>query len=159
MLPRFGMEIIVPKDFSTVSYYGRGPHENYIDRNYSSQVGLYNQTVSGQYYPYIRPQETGNKTDVRWVELSGDKLKLTVKSDELLSFTALHFLNEDLDDGTKKDQRHAAELKERDLTSLKIDYKQMGVGGIDSWQAWPMEKYLLREKSYQYQFNITPSLK
>jgi len=159
MLPRFGMEIIVPKDFSTVSYYGRGPHENYIDRNYSSQVGLYNQTVSEQYYPYIRPQETGNKTDVRWVELSGDKLKLTVKSDELLSFTALHFLNEDLDDGTKKDQRHAAELKERDLTSLKIDYKQMGVGGIDSWQAWPMEKYLLREKSYQYQFNITPSLK
>lgn len=159
MLPRFGMEIIVPKDFSNVSYYGRGPFENYIDRNYSAKVGLYNQTVSEQYYPYIRPQETGNKTDVRWVELSGDKLKLTVKSDELLSFTALHFLNEDLDDGTKKDQRHAAELKERDLTSLKIDWKQMGVGGIDSWQAWPMEKYLLREKSYQYQFNITPSLK
>ena len=159
MLPRFGMEIIVPKNFSNMSYYGRGPHENYIDRNYSSQVGLYNQTVSEQYYPYIRPQETGNKTDVRWVELSNDKLKLTVKSDNLLSITALHYLNEDLDDGLKKDQRHAAELKERDLTSLKIDYKQMGVGGIDSWQAWPMEKYLLKDKNYQYQFKITPSLK
>ncbi|TDW47871.1 beta-galactosidase [Flavobacterium sp. 270] len=159
ILPRFGMEIIIPKDFSNVSYYGRGPYENYIDRKYSSEVGLYNQTVSEQYYPYIRPQETGNKTDVRWVTLSNDKLKLTVTSDELLSFTALHFLNEDLDDGIKKDQRHAAELKERDLTSLKIDSKQMGVGGIDSWQAWPMEKYLLREKSYQYQFKITPSLK
>lgn len=159
MLPRFGMEIIVPKDFSNMTYYGRGPHENYIDRNYSSQVGLYNQTVSEQYYPYIRPQETGNKTDVRFLELSGDKLKLTVTSDILLSVTALHYLNEDLDDGLEKDQRHAAELQERDLTSLKIDYKQMGVGGIDSWQAWPMKQYLLQDKNYQYQFKITPSLK
>lgn len=159
VLPRFGMEIILPKDFSSLSYYGRGPHENYIDRNYSAQVGLYNQTVSEQYYPYIRPQETGNKTDVRWLELSNDKLKITVTSNELLATTALHFLNEDLDDGLQKDQRHAAELKERDLTSLKIDSKQMGVGGIDSWQAWPMEKYLLRGKTYLYQFKITPSIK
>ncbi|MBP4136891.1 glycoside hydrolase family 2 TIM barrel-domain containing protein [Flavobacterium geliluteum] len=159
MLPRFGMEIIVPKDFSNMSYYGRGPHENYSDRKYSAQVGIYNQTVTEQYYPYIRPQETGNKTDVRWLELSNDKLKITVTSDELLAVTALHYLNEDLDDGLKKDQRHAAELKERDLTSLKIDYKQMGVGGIDSWQAWPMEKYLLKDATYQYQFKITPSIK
>lgn len=159
MLPRFGMEIIVPKDFDKLRYYGRGPHENYSDRNYSSQVGLYTQTVSEQFYPYIRPQETGNKTDIRWVELSNDKMKLTVQSDDLFAITALHYLNEDLDDGLKKDQRHAAELKERDLTSLKIDYKQMGVGGIDSWQAWPMEKYLLKDKNYQYKFKITPSLK
>ncbi len=159
MLPRFGMEIILEKDFSDLKYYGRGPHENYIDRNYSSQVGLYTQTVSEQYYPYIRPQETGNKTDVRFLELLSDKLKLTVTSDNLLAISALHFLNEDLDDGLQKDQRHAAELKERDLTSLKIDYKQMGVGGIDSWQAWPMEKYLLRDTDYYYQFKITPSLK
>ncbi|WP_431242908.1 glycoside hydrolase family 2 TIM barrel-domain containing protein [Flavobacterium sp. P21] len=159
MLPRFGMEIIVLKDFSHMTYYGKGPHENYIDRNYSSQVGLYNQTVSEQYYPYIRPQETGNKTDIRFLELSGNQLKLTVTSDILLSVTALHYLNEDLDDGLEKDQRHAAELQERDLTSLKIDYKQMGVGGIDSWQAWPMKQYLLQDKNYQYQFKITPSLK
>lgn len=159
MLPRFGMEIIVPKDFSNMSYYGRGPHENYSDRKYSAQVGIYNQTVAEQYYPYIRPQETGNKTDVRWLELSNDKLKITVTSDELLAVTGLHYLNEDLDDGLQKDQRHAAELKERDLTSLKIDYKQMGVGGIDSWQAWPMEKYLLKDATYQYQFKITPSIK
>ncbi|WP_026727655.1 glycoside hydrolase family 2 TIM barrel-domain containing protein [Flavobacterium denitrificans] len=159
MLPRFGMEIIVPKDFGNMTYYGRGPHENYIDRNYSSKVGLYNQTVSEQYYPYIRPQETGNKTDIRFLELTGDKLKLTVTSDKFLAITALHYLNEDLDDGLEKDQRHAAELQERDLTSLKIDYKQMGVGGIDSWQAWPMKQYLLQDKNYQYQFKITPSLK
>ncbi|MEP6930452.1 MAG: glycoside hydrolase family 2 TIM barrel-domain containing protein [Flavobacterium sp.] len=159
MLPRFGMEIIVPKDFSNMSYYGRGPHENYIDRNYSSQVGLYKQTVSEQFYSYIRPQETGNKTDVRYLDLSNNTLNIKVTSDALLSITALHFLNEDLDDGLQKDQRHSEELKERDLTSLKIDYKQMGVGGIDSWQAWPMEKYLLRDKTYQYQFKITPSIK
>lgn len=159
ILPRFGMEMILPKDFSSISYYGKGPHENYIDRNYSSQVGIYNQTVSEQFYPYIRPQETGNKTEVRWLELSNDKLKIKVTSDEFLATTALHFLNEDLDDGLQKDQRHAAELKERDLTSLKIDYKQMGVGGIDSWQAWPMKQYLLEEKAYQYQFKITPSIK
>lgn len=159
MLPRFGMEMILPKDFNSITYYGKGPQENYIDRNYSSQVGIYNQTVSEQYYPYIRPQETGNKTEVRWLELSNDKLKIKVTSDEFLATTALHFLNEDLDDGLQKDQRHAAELKERDLTSLKIDYKQMGVGGIDSWQAWPMKKYLLEEKAYQYQFKITPSIK
>lgn len=159
MLPRFGMEIILPKNFETVKYYGRGPSENYADRKYNTKVGLYNQTVFEQYYPYIRPQETGNKTDLRWLELSNDKIKLSVQSDELFSMTALHYLTEDLDDGLEKDQRNAADLKERDLTSLKIDNKQMGVGGIDSWGAWPMEKYLLKDKNYQYQFKITPSLK
>ena len=159
MLPRFGMEIVLPKDFNAMQYYGKGPHENYLDRNYSAPVGLYNQTVSEQYYPYIRPQETGNKTAVRWLNLSNEKLQLNVQSDDLLSVTALHILTEDLDDGLEKNQRNAADIKERDLTSLKIDYKQMGVGGIDSWQSWPMEKYRLLDKNYQYQFKITPSLK
>jgi beta-galactosidase len=159
MLPRFGMEMVLPKEFNNLQYYGKGPHENYIDRNYSAAVGVYNQTVSEQYYPYIRPQETGNKTDLRWLELSNEKLKLKVESDELFSMTALHYLTEDLDDGLEKDQRNAADINERDLTSLKIDSKQMGLGGIDSWGAWPMQKYLLKAKNYQYQFKITPSLK
>lgn len=159
MLPRFGMELVLPKNFNTLKYYGKGPHENYIDRNYSSAVGLYKQSVSEQYYPYIRPQETGNKTAVRWLNLSNDTIQLSISSDELLSFTALHFLNEDLDDGLQKDQRHAADLQERELTSLKIDYKQMGVGGIDSWQSWPMEKYRLLDSIYKYQFTIKPKLK
>lgn len=159
LLPRFGMEMILPKTFSNLSYYGRGPYENYSDRNYSAKVGLYNQTVSEQYYPYIRPQETGNKTDVRWLELSNSKVKLHIESNHLFSMTALHYLTEDLDDGLEKNQRNAADLEERDLTSLKIDGKQMGLGSIDSWGAWPMEKYLLKDKSYEYQFKITPSLK
>ncbi|MEO8254771.1 MAG: glycoside hydrolase family 2 TIM barrel-domain containing protein, partial [Flavobacterium sp.] len=159
MLPRFGMEMVLPKDFNSLQYYGKGPQENYIDRNYSAAVGVYNQTVSEQYYPYIRPQETGNKTAVRWVNLLNDKIELSIQSNELLSFTALHLLTEDLDDGLEKHQRNAADIKERDLTSLKIDSKQMGVGGIDSWQSWPMEKYRLLDKNYQYQFTIKPSLK
>ncbi|MGM8362174.1 glycoside hydrolase family 2 TIM barrel-domain containing protein [Flavobacterium sp. ARAG 55.4] len=159
MLPRFGMEMILPENFETIAYYGRGPIENYADRKYNTKVGLYHQTVSEQYYPYIRPQETGNKTDLRWLELSDDKIKLKVESDELFNMTALHYLTEDLDDGLEKEQRNAADLKERDLTSLKIDSKQMGLGGIDSWGAWPMENYLLKAKNYQYRFKITPSLK
>ncbi|MDO3694668.1 glycoside hydrolase family 2 TIM barrel-domain containing protein [Wenyingzhuangia sp. chi5] len=159
ILPRFGMEMILPKSFDHISYYGRGPIENYVDRKYNTQVGLYNQTVSEQYYPYIRPQETGNKTDVRWLSLNKQNINLKITSDELFSMTALHYLTSDLDDGLEKNQRHASDIKERELTSLKIDSKQMGLGGIDSWSAWPMEKYLLRQKNYQYQFKITPSKK
>ncbi|HEX9601695.1 MAG TPA: hypothetical protein VF985_09405, partial [Mariniflexile sp.] len=101
----------------------------------------------------------GNKTAVRWLNVSNDEIELSVQSDELLSITALHLLTEDLDDGLAKKQSNTADIKERDLTSLKIDYKQMGVGGIDSWQSWPMEKYRLLDKSYRYQFKITPSIK
>lgn len=160
MLPRFGMEMVLPKNFNAISYYGRGPHENYVDRNFSSKVGLYNQTVSEQYYPYIRPQETGHKTDVRWCSLSNSKgITLTIESDNLFGITALHYLRSDLDDGLKKDQRNAKDIKERDLTSLQIDHKQMGLGSINSWGALPREKYRLKEKEYKCKFKITPLLK
>ncbi|MBA6154637.1 glycoside hydrolase family 2 TIM barrel-domain containing protein [Gelidibacter maritimus] len=159
MLPRFGMELILPKAFEKISYYGKGPFENYIDRKYSAKVGIYNQTVSEQFYPYIRPQETGNKTGVRWYELSDNNIDVSIQSDTLLSITALHYFTEDLDDGLEKKQSHPEDLKERDATSLKIDSKQMGVGGINSWEEVPMEKYSLNAKHYQYQFRITPTIK
>ncbi|QTE22208.1 glycoside hydrolase family 2 TIM barrel-domain containing protein [Polaribacter cellanae] len=160
ILPRFGMEMVLPKKFNSISYYGRGPFENYIDRNYSAKVGVYNQTVSEQYYPYIRPQETGHKTDVRWWSLSdGKSTTIKIQSNTLFGATALHYLTADLDDGLKKDQRNAADIKERDVTNLQLDYKQMGLGSIDSWGAWPMKKYRLSEKSYTYKFKITPSTK
>lgn len=161
MLPRFGMKLVLPKSFNNIEYYGRGPHENYLDRNYSSQIGIYNQTVSEQYYPYIRPQETGNKTDIRWYRLSegSNKVTLNINSETLLNVTALHFLINDLDDGEKKEQRHASEISERNLTSLFIDYKQMGLGSIDSWGALPMEKYRLTDKKYKFKFKISPSIK
>lgn len=156
MLPRFGMELILPKNFEIISYYGKGPFENYIDRNYSSKVGIYNQTVSEQFYPYIRPQETGNKTDVRWYKLSNNAIGLNIQSDTVLSITALHYLTSDLDDGLQKKQSHPGDSKVRDVTSLKIDYKQMGVGGINSWGTLPMEKYSLNANKYQYLFKIRP---
>jgi beta-galactosidase len=159
MLPRFGMELILPKRFNSISYYGRGPHENYIDRNYSSQVGLYRQSVQEQYFAYIRPQETGHKTGIRWYDIFNDQIQLHIESQDLLGVTALHYLRDDLDDGLEKDQRNAGDLLERELTSLQIDLKQMGLGSIDSWGALPMKKYRLLNKEYAYQFKITPSIK
>lgn len=156
MLPRFGMELILPKNFENISYYGRGPFENYIDRNYSAKVGIYNQTVSQQLYPYIRPQESGNKTDIRWYTISNNEIGLNIQSDIVLSMTALHCLTNDLDDGLQKKQSHPGDIPERDLTSLKIDYKQMGVGGINSWGTLPLEKYSLIDKKYEYLFKIMP---
>jgi beta-galactosidase len=158
MLPRFGMELILPKNFENISYYGKGPFENYIDRNYSAKVGIYNQTVSQQLYPYIRPQESGNKTDVRWYTISNNAIGLNIQSDIVLSMTALHCLTNDLDDGLQKKQSHPGDIPERDLTSLKIDYKQMGVGGINSWGTLPLEKYSLSDKKHEYLFKIEPYL-
>jgi beta-galactosidase len=152
------MELILPKNFENISYYGKGPFENYIDRNYSAKVGIYNQTVSQQLYPYIRPQESGNKTDVRWYTISNNAIGLNIQSDIVLSMTALHCLTNDLDDGLQKKQSHPGDIPERDLTSLKIDYKQMGVGGINSWGTLPLEKYSLSDKKHEYLFKIEPYL-
>lgn len=159
MLFKFGMQLVMPKSFNSISYYGEGPHENYIDRNYSSQVGIHNQTVSEQYYPYIRPQETGNKTAIRWCKLFGNNIEIKVESNTFFNITALHYLSEDLDDGIKKDQRNAADISERDLTNFQIDYKQMGLGSITSWGDLPLEKYRLLEKEYSFKFKISPKIK
>ncbi len=160
MLPRFGMKMVLPKAFENISYYGRGPHENYIDRKASTPVGIYNQTVTKQYYPYIRPQETGNKTDIRWYKLASEKgVGIKIESDVLFATTALHYTIDDLDDGKQRDQRHAGELKQRDLTSLFIDYKQMGLGSNDSWGALPLKKYRLLDKTYTFTFKLTPFYK
>ncbi len=159
MLPRFGIKMVLPKSFENIEYYGRGPNENYWDRKTSAPIGIYRQRVKQQYYPYIRPQETGNKSDIRWYRIANAKVNLEITSDKLFNTTALHFLTSDLDDGLKKDQRHAAELKERDLTQLSMDLQQMGVGGNDSWGALPLKKYRLTDKKYQFKCKIMPSLK
>ena len=159
MMPRFGMELVLPKEFNAIKYYGKGPFENYVDRNFASEVGVFEQTVSEQYYPYIRPQETGNKTDIRWYSIFNEAQKITIEGNTLLGVTALHYLNEDLDDGLVKNQRHAGEFSERDLTRILIDFKQMGVGSINSWGALPLENYRLTEKNYSLIFKLTPKIK
>ena len=157
MMPRFGLNWILPEGFETIEYYGRGPGENYLDRNYASNVGLYRQSVKSQFYPYVRPQENGNHTDIRWFKIftaKGDGL--LIESGSLLSMSALHYYDADLDDGDAKDQRHSGELVPRKQTQLHVDYKQMGVGGINSWGTWPLEKYQLNDKNYSFSFKITP---
>ncbi len=157
---RFGMQLTLPDQFNQIRYYGRGPWENYWDRKYSSPVGIYDQTVGEQYFPYIRPQETGNKSDIRWwqlTDLDGRGLKIT--SDTLFNASALHYTMDDLDDGEQKDQRHAGELKPRKLTTLNIDLQQMGLGCIDSWGSWPLKQYQMEYKDYEFRFLLTPVTK
>jgi len=158
MLLRFGMKWILPAGFETIQFYGRGPVENYQDRNYSAPVGIYTQTVKDQFYPYIRPQETGNKTDIRWFTITSKKGRgLRIEADSsLLSMSALHFYTDDLDDGDKKDQRHSGELKPHAQTQLNIDFKQMGVGSVNSWGAIPLDKYRMPYQNYSYQYKIKP---
>ncbi|WDF67551.1 glycoside hydrolase family 2 TIM barrel-domain containing protein [Sphingobacterium oryzagri] len=157
VLPRFGMQWILPAGFEKVVYYGRGPHENYQDRDFSAHVGLFEQTVDEQYFPYVMPQETGNKTDLRWWSITNKKGSgLMVVSDSLFSASALHYFDSDLDDGMKRNQRHAADLIKRKETQLNLDWKQMGVGGINSWGAWPTKEYLLPYQDYRFSFVIKP---
>ncbi|RXK87411.1 DUF4981 domain-containing protein [Filimonas effusa] len=157
VLPRFGMQWIMPAGFNNITYYGKGPWENYQDRAFSAHVGLYKQTVDEQFFPYVVPQETGNKTGIRWFEIAnGERIGLKITSDSLLSMSALHYFDEDLDDGLSRHQRHATDLVKRPQTQLHIDWKQMGVGGIDSWRSMPLSQYLLPYKNYSFSFMIEP---
>lgn len=154
---RFGMQMVMPGSFDRIDYYGRGPVENYADRNFSQHLGRYQQLVKDQYYPYIRPQESGTKTDIRWWKLTDiDGRGLLIRADVPFSASALNYLQEDLDDGRGKDQRHSGELKTRDLTTLSFDLKQMGLGCKDSWGGWPWPQYLLPYDNYTFNVVITP---
>jgi beta-galactosidase len=157
MLFKFGMEMALPKSFDQLEWYGRGPFESYSDRKTAAMVGHYKSTVSEQLHPYIRPQETGNKTDVRWLRLSrADGRGFLISGPQLLNFSALHYHRDDLDSGPSKKQEHSGELTERNSTFLNIDLVQMGVGGNDSWGALPLEKYRLPYQSYRYEFWLIP---
>ena len=157
MLPRFGMNWILPEGFENIEYFGNGPVENYQDRNDAAPTAIYKQTVAQQFYHYIRPQETGNKTGIRWYKVKNAKGKgLMIQSDILLSVSALHYFDKDLDDGDQKHQNHPGDLVPRKQTQLHIDYAQMGVGGINSWGTLPLDKYRLLYKNYEYKFKVTP---
>lgn len=154
---RFGMQMQLPESFDEIEYYGRGPIENYADRNHSALIGKYRQTVAEQFYPYIRPQETGTKTDIRWwrlLNVSGNGLQCV--ADAPFSASALNYSIESLDDGTQKDQRHSPEVTKAPYTNFCIDKVQMGLGCIDSWGALPLEKYRLPYQDYEFSFILTP---
>ena len=154
---RFGMQMQMPKSFETVEYYGRGPIENYSDRNHSTDLGIYRQSVDEQFYSYIRPQENGTKTDIRWwKQLNAANRGLQIVADAPFSASALHYTIESLDDGWGKDQRHSPEVEKADLTNLCIDKAQMGLGCVNSWGAWPLPQYQVPYADYEFSFVLTP---
>ena len=154
---RFGMQLQMPESFNRIQYYGRGPIENYSDRHHSTFIGRYNQTVEEQFYPYIRPQETGTKTDIRWwkqLAVNGDGLAFI--SEAPFSASALNYTIESLDDGEKKDQRHSPEIEKADFTNLCIDKMQMGLGCVNSWGALPLNEYRIPYDNYEFTFTMCP---
>ena len=154
-LPRFGMQMAMPGEFKNVKWFGRGPHETYWDRKTSGAVGVYEKTTEQFVHPYVRPQEMGNKTDVRWMTVTNDSgVGIMAKGIGHLSISAWPFTMADLEAA-----RHINELPRRDITTVNIDYKQMGLGGDNSWGARPHPEYTLPPKTYSYTFILRPYAK
>lgn len=156
-IPRFGTQMILNEEFNRFTWYGRGPWENYADRNTASFIEVHSGKVSDQYVPYLRPQENGNKTDVRWLELTNSEgLGIRIEGMQPLSVSALNNFPEDFDPGISKKQQHVNDINPRKLVVLHVDLKQRGLGGDNSWGYYPHEKYLLKEKQYNYSYSISP---
>ena len=154
---KFGMTMNMAKEFDQVEFYGRGPVENYSDRNSSQFLGVYKSSVADQYYPYIRPQENGNKTDVRWWRvLNAEGKGLEFYSDAPLSMSSLNYTTADLDEGPQKHNVHAGDLTSRPYTVVHIDKAQYGLACVNSWGATPLEQYKLHYGDYSYSFVIAP---
>ena len=155
---KYGNHFMLPADFETIEWYGRGPWESYIDRKTASFNGIYSGKITDQYYPYVRPQESGNKTDVRWAKITRkDGAGFTVQAvDSLLQVNAIPYAPEQLTTGMEKKQAHSGELEFDKNMHLHIDGFQMGVGGVDSWGQLPLQKYQLPYKSYSYSYRIVP---
>ncbi|WP_040880371.1 glycoside hydrolase family 2 TIM barrel-domain containing protein [Galbibacter orientalis] len=156
-LPRFGMRLELAGLYDGLSYYGRGPWENYSDRNTSSFLGVFKAKVADQFtWEYIRPQENGYKTDVRWLKLlnnAGEGIEFT--GAQPLGFSALNVSTESLDPGKTKNQRHTTDVHPQDKVFLHLDYKQRGLGGDNSWGALPHKPYRLLDTKYTYSYTIS----
>ncbi len=183
MLPRLGLRMRMPQQWNTIKYYGRGPHENYIDRNYGADKASYISKVSEQYFPYVRPQENGHHTETSWLAVgkgnTGSGALLFVSGEKGFEFNALNNSVEDFDSeessrdyqwrnmGEDKDvskaknnlrkQTHTNDIEPRNFTEICIDYRQMGVAGDNSWGAKPYERYQIpANKNYKFSFTIIP---
>ena len=157
---RFGMLLQMPYTMEKSNYYGRGPVENYSDRKDCMRIAIYNDDADNQYFPYIRPQESGTKSDIRWwKQTDATGLGLQVKSCAPFYASALHFDTEELDDGDEKEQRHSFDLKKSKFTNLFLDAAHMGVGGENSWGAWPLEKYRVHYGNKTFNFVLIPQTK
>lgn len=155
---RFGMAFAMPARYDRIEYYGRGPHENYADRLSSADLGLYKQLVADQYHDqYVRPQESGTKSDVRWWRIADSSgAGLTVISEEPFSASALPYTTADLDVTNFPPQQHSGTLQKRDATYVNLDLKQSGLGCIHSWGALPEEQYRVPYADYTFRFVLIP---
>jgi len=157
-VPRFGMRMVLPGRMDSLEYFGRGPHENYIDRNHSAMVGHYRSTVEEQYVPYISTGENGNRTEVRWLVLKdGQGCGLKVKGQPTIDFSALHYSREQLD-REQRDGTHTIDLERSEEVFLNVDWRQMGVGGDNAWGARPHAEYTLRAIPMGYSYVLSPVL-
>ncbi|MDO4602272.1 MAG: DUF4981 domain-containing protein, partial [Eubacteriales bacterium] len=153
MIPEVGNMLVLPKEFHNVTWYGRGPEENYIDRKTGYNIGLYQSTVEDFFVDYIKPQETGNRTDVRWVSMTNDDgIGLLAKSSEPIEFNALAYTPEELTNNL-----HSYMLPESDRVIWRLNHKQMGLGGDNSWGAMPLEQYQIPAgETYEYTYTLKP---
>jgi len=153
-IPKVGIQCGIDRSYENITWYGRGPFENYIDRRYGSDVGLYNLTLDKFMEPYVYPQENGNRTDVRWMFLSDSaNTGLLIIADSLLSMSAWPYTEENINRA-----KHTNELIDAGFITLNMDLIQMGVGGNDSWSeiAAPLEQYQVPAKDYSYSFYLVP---
>jgi len=151
-IPRVGMKLTMPGEFQTMSWFGRGPQETYWDRKSGARFGIYSGAVDSQYVEYSRPQENGNKTDVRWLLLSDSQgLGLLFAGKPELSVSARNYRDEDLEG-----VRHQYMIERRPFLTVHIDYQQMGVGGDNSWGARPHPAFRLPAREYSYEYLIVP---
>ena len=157
---RYGMQLQMPQEFAQVEYYGRGPIENYIDRNSSEFIDVYQNSVADEYFPYVRPQESGNHTDVRWFRVKDKQGRgLEFYASAPIEVSALNYSVADLDDGVTKDKvwgRHSGDLEPSPFTQVLIQQRQMGLGCVNSWGAWPRKEYLVPYQDYDFTFAIRP---
>jgi beta-galactosidase len=158
LIMRIGNDLQISKQLDQIKWFGRGPGESYWDRKTASLVGVYNQTIGEQYYTYARPQESGNKSDVRWLTLTNKKGKgLRIEfAKDLLNCSALPYALDDLDPEAEKKQYHSGELVARDEIYMHIDWQQTGMQGMDSWGAWPLKKYQIPFANQEYSYWIKP---
>ena len=151
-LPRIGTEWLLKKEFAYITWYGRGPHENYIDRKDGARFGLYERPVKALYFPYVKPQENGNRSDVYWLSIVNDEnIGLLVKGDPTFEFSATHYSLENL---TKA--KHTTDIEDAPFTTLNIDFRQAGLGGDDSWSPRTHPEYQLRSGKYSFSYTIKP---
>jgi len=159
-MPRFGFYMEMNGTFDNLKWFGRGPFENYVDRKTAAFVGLYGTTVADQHVSYIRPQENGNRCDVRWMRLT-DKLGdgFIFSAESLFEFTVQNYRPSDIEQETRASQMHSIDIPKRNMVAINLDLFQMGVGGNNSWGARPIEKYRYPAKEYTFELKIKPVIR